>query len=226
MRPVLRDLLRPRPGVRLRQARLHRGLRLRPLYRNLEQRVLPVRQRRPQQLHRAEAEEHRHRHGPGAVGLRVSERGQPVRRGHGDEHHPQGQRADRRALRRELSAGREPARHHRPHPLRHVYDLRRHPAQQRGPGLRAAPSAAPGRPPRQAAGRERAVFVSGGGHRGTRERVPVRRPAGEAELYHQGHPHRGGELCPHHRRRYADLRRDAGGSQGEGRDGVLRRGRL
>ena len=40
-------------GVRLRQARLHRGLRLRPVHRDLEQRVLPVRQRRPRPLHRA-----------------------------------------------------------------------------------------------------------------------------------------------------------------------------
>ena len=38
----------------------------------------PVRQRRGGPLHRAQAEEHRHRHGPGAAGLRVSERGLPV----------------------------------------------------------------------------------------------------------------------------------------------------
>ena len=54
--------------VRLRQARLHRGLRLRPLYGGLEHRVLPVRQRRSGPLHRAGAEEHRHRHGSGASG--------------------------------------------------------------------------------------------------------------------------------------------------------------
>ena len=49
-------------------------------------------------------------------------------------------------------AGCVPAGHHRPHPLRHLYDLRRHPALQRGAGLCAAASAAPGRPPREAAG--------------------------------------------------------------------------
>ena len=54
---------RPRRKVRLRQARLHRRLRLRPLYGGLERRLLPVRQRRPRPLHRAQAEEHRHRHG-------------------------------------------------------------------------------------------------------------------------------------------------------------------
>ena len=47
---------------------LHRRLRLRPLYGGLEQRVLPVQQRRPRPLHRAGAEEHRHRHGSGASG--------------------------------------------------------------------------------------------------------------------------------------------------------------
>ena len=45
------------------QARLHRGVRLRPVYRDLEHRVLPVQQRRSGQLHRACPEEHRHRHG-------------------------------------------------------------------------------------------------------------------------------------------------------------------
>ena len=39
-----RDLLRPGPRVGLRQARLHRGLRLRPVYRGVERGVLPVRQ--------------------------------------------------------------------------------------------------------------------------------------------------------------------------------------
>ena len=87
--------------VRLRQARLHRGLRLRPLYGGLEHRVLPVRQRRRGPLYRAEAEEHRHRHGPGASGRGVPERGLPVRRGHRHEHHQQGHRDHRRQLRRE-----------------------------------------------------------------------------------------------------------------------------
>ena len=52
-----------------------------------------------------------------------------------------------------------PAGHHRPHPLRHLHDLRRRAALQRGPGLCAAPPAAPGRPPRQAAGSEPSLPV-------------------------------------------------------------------
>ena len=42
LRPLLRDLLRPRREIRLRQARLHRRLRLRPVHGGLEQRLLPV----------------------------------------------------------------------------------------------------------------------------------------------------------------------------------------
>ena len=76
--PLLRDLLRPGPRVGLRQARLYRGLRLRPVYRGVEYRLLPVRQRRRGPLHRAQAEEHRHRHGSGAPGLRVPEGTLPV----------------------------------------------------------------------------------------------------------------------------------------------------
>ena len=101
LRPLLGDLLRPGREVRLRQARLHRRLRLRPLYGGLEQRLLPVRQRRPRQLYRAGPEEHRHRHGPGASGRGLSGRGLPVRCGYRHEHHPQGHRADRRNLRPE-----------------------------------------------------------------------------------------------------------------------------
>ena len=41
------------PRVGLRQARLHRGLRLRPVYRGVERGVLPVRQRRGGPLHRS-----------------------------------------------------------------------------------------------------------------------------------------------------------------------------
>ena len=42
LRPLLRDLLRPGPRVGLRQAHLHRGLRLRPVHRGVEHRLLPV----------------------------------------------------------------------------------------------------------------------------------------------------------------------------------------
>ena len=40
-----------------------------------------------------------------------------------------------------------PAGHHRPHPQHHLYDRGRRCPHQRGPGLCAAPPAAPGRPP-------------------------------------------------------------------------------
>ena len=61
----------------------------------------PVQLRRPGTLHRAGAEEHRHRHGTRAPGLRVPGRAEPLRRRHRHEHHPQGERDNRRALRRE-----------------------------------------------------------------------------------------------------------------------------
>ncbi len=73
--------------------------------------------------------------------------------------------AHRRSLRRDGEAGCVPAGHHRSHPLRHLHDLRRRAALQRGAGLCAAASAAPGRPPREAVGRQRSLPVSGGGHR-------------------------------------------------------------
>ena len=42
LRPLFGDLLRPRREIRLRKARLHGRLRLRPLYRGLEQCLLPI----------------------------------------------------------------------------------------------------------------------------------------------------------------------------------------
>ena len=52
------------------------------------------------------------------------------------------------------------------------------------------------------------------------------RSAGEADLYHQGHPHRGGEFSTHHRRRHEDLLRPAGRAQAEAGENFLRRRRL
>ena len=106
-------------------------------------------------LERLACVEHRHRHGPGAAGLRVPERGLPLRRGHRHEHHQQGVRDHPRPLRRDRRQGRVPPGDHRPHPLGRVHDLRRRAPLQRGSGLRAPPPAPPGRPPRQAAGRQR-----------------------------------------------------------------------
>ena len=62
-------------------------------------------------------------------------------------------------LRRRPQDRRVPAGYHRPHPLHRVYDRRRRAALQRGPGLCAAPPAAPGRPPRQAAWAFRGPFL-------------------------------------------------------------------
>ena len=119
-----------------------------------------------------------------------------------------------------------PAGHHRPHPLRHLYDLRRRAPLQRGPGLCAAPPAAPGRPPRQAAGGERALPVQGVRHRHPRERGPLPRAAGAPGLYHQGHPGGGGEFRQDHRRRPENFQRHARPAPGEGGEGLLRRGRF
>ena len=55
-------------------------------------------------------------------------------------------------LRRKREGGYFPAGHHRPYPHHHLYDGRRRRALQRGPRLRAAPPAAPGRPSRPPAG--------------------------------------------------------------------------
>ena len=60
-------------------------------------------------------------------------RGLPVRRGHRDEHHQQGHRDHRRPLRGEPRR-RLPAGHHRPHPLRHLDDLRRRAPSNEGRG--------------------------------------------------------------------------------------------
>ena len=64
--------------------------------------------------------------------------------------------------------------HHRPHPQLHLHGVGRHPALQRGPRLRAAPPAAPRRPPRPSAGHPGALPGGPGGdrHPVQRERLP------------------------------------------------------
>ena len=97
-RPVLRDLLRPRPGVRRRRRPGHRR---RPLRRDLEPRVhaVPHRRREVEDRlpHRAGAaeEEHRHRHGPRARRVHQAGRREHVR----DRPGAPGARPRRRALR-------------------------------------------------------------------------------------------------------------------------------
>ena len=114
-------------------------------------------------------------------------------------------------LRRELQTGREPARHHR-HPVATFHaSATKYPAQQRGAWLRkAAPPAAARRPPRQAAGRQRAVPVQGGGHRGATRTMSVPRPEGKQSYHHQVIRTEEEKLRPHHRRRHPHLQRDAG----------------
>ena len=68
LRPLLGDLLRPGPGVRLRQPRLRAGLRLRPFPGVLELRVHPVRRPGGRHLGAPSQEEHRHGHGTRAHG--------------------------------------------------------------------------------------------------------------------------------------------------------------
>ena len=55
LRAVLRDNLRPGAGVLLRQAHLHRRLRLRQISRNMEPRLYAVQPRRSRQPHAASA---------------------------------------------------------------------------------------------------------------------------------------------------------------------------
>ena len=162
------------------------------------------------------------------LACRVPGRGLPVRRGHRDEHHA--------TRSREITGAHYGESHEKDVSLRVITDHIRSATfmicdgvlpSQRGPRLCAAPPAAPGRPPRQAAGRQpiRSSMRSCDTvvHENEGHYPELRRAAG---LYHQGHPHRGGELRQDHRRRHADLRRHAGRPQGQGRDRVLRRGRL
>ncbi len=81
LRPVLRDLLRPRPRHPRRPARLARRRR-RPLHRDLEQRVHAVRHAARRQREAAARALRRHRHGPGAPGRDPAARAQQLRDRH------------------------------------------------------------------------------------------------------------------------------------------------
>ena len=101
-RPVLGDLLRPRPGIRPRR---RPGRRRGPLPRGLEPGLHagPAEQGPGQGRlrHRGPAavEEHRHGHGPGADGVHLARRRQPVRDRHHLEDPGPGGRAHRAELR-------------------------------------------------------------------------------------------------------------------------------
>ena len=143
LRPLLGDLLRPGPRVRLRQPRLRAGLRLRPVPRVLELRVHPVRRPGGRHLGAPSQEEHRHGHGARAHGRHHAGRAVQLRDRRAAQPGGRGRAAGRRDLRRGRRDRPGPAHHRRPLPLGHLHDRRRHPAGQRGPRLRAPPPAAP-----------------------------------------------------------------------------------
>ncbi len=163
-RPLLGDLLRPRPRVRPRgRPDRRRG----PLPRGLEPRLHAVpAQRGPQQgrlrhRRRAARQEHRHRHGPGAHGGDPAGRRQHLR----DRHHLQDPRPGGRAHQdRATAATSAPTSR-----LRVIADHVRTGTMlvadgvlpgQRGPRLRAAPHPAPRHPqPAPARRRRRALHA-------------------------------------------------------------------
>ena len=158
LRPLLRDLLRPGRGVRLRESRLRSRLRLRPLPRVLEPRVHPVRPAGGRLHARAAPPQPRYGHGPGAHGGHHAARElQLRRRPHAGPHRPR--REDLRQGLRPHELHRrfaQPAHHRRRRPCGGLPHRRRRPARQRGPRLRAAPSASPRgvpRPPARHRGR-------------------------------------------------------------------------
>ena len=156
VRPVVGDLLRPRPGVRRRG---RPGGQRGPLHRDLESRVHAERARRGhvqgglRDPRAAAAQEHRHRHGHRAVACLLqgvdnvyeTDLLRPVdrpRRGHRPARVRQGQPRRRCPV----------PDHRRPQPHRRDHHRRRRQPRQRGPRLRAAPAAAPRDPVGQAAG--------------------------------------------------------------------------
>ncbi len=234
-RPLLGDLLRPRPGVR------HRGRpggRRHPLHRNLEPRVHAVPARRGHrqgQLRdpgRTAQEEHRHRPGPRAPGDDPAGRREHVR----DRPGPSGARQGRRALRQGIHLHRGPQRPAprgrrahahggRPHPLLADADLRRRVPGQRGPRLRAAPPDPP-RHPRHAPdgrGNRGPSGTAAGLPRRHEGRLPDRRHRLRAHRPHR--LRRGTRLPAHHRLRHHPPGRGPEHLQVQGR-GTLRRGRV
>ena len=138
VRPVLRDLLRPRSGGLGRPARIARGRR-RPLHRDLEPRVHAVRPRRQRHADTAAHAVRRHRHGPRAPRGRAAARAPQLR----DRSLPgPDPRRGARDGRQGLSVA-EPARDRRSHPRLRVPDRRRRDPGERRTRLRAAPDHPP-----------------------------------------------------------------------------------
>ena len=154
LRPVHRDLLRPRPRHRGRPAGLARRGR-RPLRRDLEPRVHAVRPRGRRHADAAAEAVGRHRHGPRAHRGRDAGRAQQLR--HRPVPRPDRGRGAEHTGTTDLD-GQLAARHRRPHPRERVPDRRRRAALERGPRLRAAPDHPPRHPPRLHARPARAVL--------------------------------------------------------------------
>ena len=117
--------------------------------------------------------------------------------------------------------------HHRPHPLRHLYDLRRRAPLQRGAGAMCCAACCAGPPATASCWGVNEPFLykvcdtviheNEGHYPELRERQ---------DYITKVHPGGGGELRQDHRRRPADFQRHARPAPGEGGEGVLRRGRL
>ena len=157
VRPVLRDLLRPRPRGLGRPARLAGGGR-RPLHRDLESRVHAVQPRRPRRDAPAAEAVGGHGHGPRAAGRGAAARPLELR----DRSLPgPDPRRGARDRRQGLPVA-EPARDRRPHQGLRVPDRRRRDSRQRRPRLCAAPDHPPRDPPRLPARAEGAVLPPAG----------------------------------------------------------------
>ncbi len=144
--PLLRDLLRPRPGVRRRR---RSGDRRRPLRRDLEPGLHAVRGRRravEDRLHhsgRAAPQEHRHGHGPGARRVHQAGRAEHVRDRSGapgarSRGRDRGQDVRRGSRRRRAAESHRRSRAQRPHAHR-----RRRDPVERGARLHSAAPASP-----------------------------------------------------------------------------------
>ncbi len=219
LRPVLRDHLRPGGGNGVRAPLVRRGLRLRPVPRDLEPRVHAVQPGGGRQQGSPPEAEHRHGDGSGAAGGRgpggqEQLRYRPV---------PQDHRGDRAPERRGVREIPRPGCRHpgdrRPRPRDGVPDRRRRPPRQRGEGVRPAQDHAPRPAPREEAGVCRAVSAPGGGRRRPGFFFRLSRTGEERILYRHGGPERGEALSRNARRGSAH----GGGGVRADREGGRRR---
>ena len=205
VRPVQRDLLRPRPRDRGRPARLSRRGR-RPLHRDLEQRVHAVQPRRGRRDAPAAQAERRHRHGPGAAtrgaAARALElRDRPVRQPAG-RREARGRRGRRRATPTRIAVAEGDR---RPHPRLHLHRRRR----RRSRATRGAATCCAGSPGARSATATSSARAS---RSSTRWSPTLAAEMGDAypELRREqqrvtdGVEAGGGALLPDHRQRHGD----------------------